>query len=75
MTITVVAKKWGNSIGVIIPREVIEREGIKPEQKLEIDVKGKKTVLQELFGALSFHGKSTEQIMREVREDLKSKYD
>lgn len=72
-TATVMAKKWGNSIGVIIPKEVVEKEGIKPEQQLEINVKGKKTVLEELFGALPFK-KPTEQLLKESRKELESKY-
>ena len=72
-TATVVAKKWGNSIGVILPKVIVQQEGIKPEQKLEIEVKGKKTVLEELFGALPFK-KPTEQLLRESRKELESKY-
>ncbi len=71
-TATVTTKKWGNSIGVIIPKEVVDKEGIKPEQKVEIEIKGKKTVLEELFGALPFK-KTTEQLLKESRE-LESKY-
>ncbi|MBI2145086.1 AbrB/MazE/SpoVT family DNA-binding domain-containing protein [Candidatus Woesearchaeota archaeon] len=71
-TATVVARKWGNSIGVIIPREIVEKEGIKADKRVQIEVKQAKTVLEELFGALPFK-KSTEQLLRESRE-LESKY-
>lgn len=30
------AKKWGSSIGVIIPKKVVEKEKIKEGQKLEM---------------------------------------
>jgi len=30
-----IAKKWGNSIGVLIPKDVAEREKIKDGQSLE----------------------------------------
>jgi hypothetical protein len=34
-----VAKKWGSSIGVVIPSEVVEKERIKPNEKIHIVVK------------------------------------
>lgn len=32
-------RKWGSSIGVIIPRDVVKRENIKPNETLHIIVK------------------------------------
>ncbi len=45
---TVETKKWGNSIGVIIPREVAKRLDLKPGEKLGIDVEKKERV--DFFG-------------------------
>ncbi len=77
VVIAVKTKQWGNSIGIIIPKEVAKEKGIGADEEVLIDIekKSKKTVLQELFGALDFKGKPTEQIMKEIREELKSKYD
>ncbi|MEK6854571.1 MAG: hypothetical protein AABX60_04495 [Nanoarchaeota archaeon] len=77
VVIAVKTKQWGNSIGLIIPKEVAKEKGIGADEEVLIDIekKSKKTVLQELFGALDFKGKPTEQIMKEIREELKSKYD
>lgn len=74
--IAVKTKQWGNSIGLIIPKEVAKEKGIGADEEVLIDIekKSKKSVLQELSGALSFHGKSTEQIMKESRKALESKY-
>jgi antitoxin component of MazEF toxin-antitoxin module len=74
--IAVKTKQWGNSIGIVIPKAVAEEKGIKPDEEVlvEIEKKSKKTVLQELSGALSFHGKPTEQILRESRKWSESKY-
>lgn len=33
------AKKWGSSIGIIIPKEVVEKEKIKEGQEIEIFLK------------------------------------
>lgn len=75
--IAVKTKQWGNSIGLIIPKGVAEAKGIAAGDEVLVDIekKSKKTVLQELFGALDFKGKPTAQIMKEIREELKSKYD
>ena len=70
-------KQWGNSIGIIIPKEVAKEKGIKAEEDVLVEIEKKsqlKTVLQELSGALSFHNKPTEQILRESRKELESKY-
>lgn len=34
-----VAKKWGSSVGIIIPKEVVIGEGIKPNEKICVIVK------------------------------------
>jgi hypothetical protein len=34
-----VARKWGGSIGIILPSDVVERESIKPNEHLKIIVK------------------------------------
>ncbi len=73
MTIQVKTKKWGNSIGIIIPSETIEKFNIKPEEEIIIEIEKKNNILKELFGKAKFK-KSTEQIIKEVREELKSKW-
>ena len=37
--IQAVAKKWGSSIGVVIPKEIIEKNKIKENDKIIIEVK------------------------------------
>lgn len=70
------AKQWGNSIGIIIPKEITKEKGIQVEDEILVELEKKetkKTVLEELSGALLFK-KPTEQILRESREEMKSKY-
>lgn len=73
--IAVKTKQWGNSIGLIIPKEVAKEKGIGVDEEvlIEVEKKSKKTVLEELFGALPFK-KPTEQLLRESRKELESKY-
>ena len=68
MTINVKTKKWGNSIGVIIPSETIEKLNIKPEETITIEVTKKENVLEEMFGKGKFK-KPTAQILKEIREN------
>lgn len=74
MNFEVITKKWGNSIGVIIPSETVEKMSIKPEQKMVLEIKHKENVLKEMFGAGKKIKKPTEQILREIRKDLESKW-
>ncbi|MBI2580779.1 AbrB/MazE/SpoVT family DNA-binding domain-containing protein [Candidatus Woesearchaeota archaeon] len=73
--IAVKTKQWGNSIGIVIPKAVAEEKGIGPDEEVlvEVEKKSKKTVLEELSGALPFK-KPTEQLLRESRKALESKY-
>jgi len=73
MAIEVKTKKWGNSIGVVIPIETAEKLGLKPEQKIIIDIMKKDNVLKELFGSVKFR-KSTKDILKEVRKELEGKW-
>lgn len=67
-------KAWGNSIGVVIPKEDIKKEGLHVDQKVRVIITPVKTLkVKDIFGKLKFD-KSTEQIMKEIDEDLDSKF-
>jgi len=65
-------KKWGNSFGVIIPKEIVQSENLKENQEIEfMIVKNNRNILRESFGTLKRTGnKSTEQMMRELDREL-----
>ena len=42
MEVTAKPKKWGNSIGVIIPKEVLEKEKITLKDELVLHIEKKK---------------------------------
>ena len=73
MAIEVRTKRWGSSIGVVIPSETIERLNIKPDEDIVIEIEKKNNVLKELFGAVKFK-RSTEEILKETRKDMESKW-
>lgn len=68
-TATVVARKWGNSIGVVIPMDVVEKEGIKAEQPISIEVKPVRHPFAKFFGSLKT-GRSVQEIKDELRKEL-----
>ena len=68
-------KKWGNSFGVIIPKEVIDSENFKEDQEIEYiilpDREKSKKIFEETFGILKGKlKKSTEKMMRETDREL-----
>lgn len=73
MTMEAKTKRWGNSIGVVIPAEMAERLNLKPEETVIIDIAKKSNALKELFGAMKTK-KSTEQMLKEARKNLESKW-
>lgn len=42
-------KEWGNSLGVIIPNEIVIKENLKPHEEIVITITKKET-LEDFFG-------------------------
>ncbi len=65
-------KKWGNSFGVVIPREVIENENIKEEENVRlIVIKKSSKVFKETFGiGKGKLKKSGQEFKDEARREL-----
>lgn len=59
-------RKWGSSIGIVLPKEIVEEIGIKPDEKIIMDVK-KKPLAKEFFGKFPHWGKSTQELKEEMR--------
>ena len=62
-------RKWGNSLGITIPKEIVEEENITLKDELVVDIrkKGDITGIRELFGKFKFK-KSAQQIKDEMRK-------
>ena len=65
-------KRWGNSLGIIIPSEAVEIKNIKENDSIKIlIVRGSKKVLKKTFGLLKGKlTKPTQQIKDELRRNL-----
>lgn len=68
MAIEVKLRKWGNSIGVILPKELISKKNLKEDQTIVIEVV-KKADLTRVFGSLKnkkhISGQQFKEIARE----------
>ena len=65
-------KAWGNSIGIIIPREKLNEAGLNVDDEVEIIVKKKRSYVRESFGTYKFKT-STVELMKEIDADLEPK--
>jgi len=55
LEIKVKTKKWGNSIGILIPKEAIRKENIKPDQEVTVLISAKPiTKGNDIWGTLKF---------------------
>ncbi len=72
-------KAWGNSIGLIIPKDDLTAENLGINDEVEIIVRKKQKALRDAFGFLKgAHPKtkkSTDELLKEIDRDLKSRYD
>jgi len=61
------AKKWGNSIGVVLPRNIVKEENIRPNEKVVVDIK-KTHKAKEFFGLLPQWKVDTQKLKDKLRE-------
>ncbi len=67
-------KKWGSSLGIVIPKKAVEELNLRENMEVVIDIKPKENPLKELFGmGMGKTKKSTEQLLKEIR-GKESKY-
>ena len=67
-------RKWGSSIGVVLPKALVEEAGIKPNEKIVIEIK-KRPLAKEFFGKFPDWGKSTQELKDEMRAGWESDSD
>lgn len=61
-------KKWGSSIGIVIPSEIVKKENIKPDETIKVVIK--KTPLAKILLGLGpvKDKRPTEEIIKELRK-------
>tara|TARA_Y100000310_G_C20213862_1_gene592613 strand:+ start:374 stop:595 length:222 start_codon:yes stop_codon:yes gene_type:complete len=62
-------RKWGKSIGVVIPAEAAKQEGIGPDADVTLTLRRKAMPLEKIFGSIKLK-KPVAKIMREIDEEM-----
>ncbi len=60
-------RKWGNSYGVILPKQFLESEHLQEEDVVKINVTAKKADIAKLRGLWKFK-RPIKEIMKEIKE-------
>ncbi|MBI2575504.1 hypothetical protein HYV82_06490 [Candidatus Woesearchaeota archaeon] len=72
-------KAWGNSLGVVVPKEELKAENLGVNDEVEITVKIRENPLRAAFGLVKNAPvktrKSKEELLKEIDEAFKSRYD
>jgi len=73
MEVEAKTKKWGSSIGIIIPKDVVKQERIQEGQDIRINIlTKKKTMGADIFGAFKFK-KTIQDLLDETDKDFEVK--
>jgi len=67
MEVKTTAKKWGSSIGVILPKSIVDSRKIKENDEIIIEIK-KPILAKEVFGILRKWKRQTQKIKEEMRQ-------
>jgi len=71
-------KAWGNSVGIILPKEKLKQENLKQGDVVDVVIH-KKSIFREMYGALKgippSSPKSTDELLKEIDEEFASRYD
>jgi len=65
-----IPRKWGNSIGITLPNEIVEEGDIKTKKEINILIIEKKVNLKEIFGSLKLK-EPTQKIKDKMRAGWK----
>lgn len=69
MEIEATTRKWGNSIVVVIPSNIVNKQNIRENEKVTFKIEKKKGVkVKDVFGLLKEWKRPTEEIIKEARK-------
>ena len=70
-------RSWGNSVGVILPKNILKEEGLSINDEVEIILKKKSSPLRDVFGKLKgFKAKSArskDSMLKKIDIELQSR--
>ena len=67
-------RKWGDSIGVVIPSDLAKDMGFRVGDEVEIELRKSKDIM-DLFGKAKFGGIDTQKLKDQTRAGWHDKYD
>ena len=63
-------KKWGNSLGIILPKKVVDNEDIEENSEVSITIQSiKKAKVKDIFGALKNWRINAQKFKDEIRKE------
>ena len=69
---------WGQSIGIVLPKEALKEEKLNVNDEVEVIVRKRTNPLKDVFGKLKGvkpkTNKSTDELLKEIDKELDSKY-
>ena len=65
-------KKWGNSFGILVPREVIQESRLKEDSRVRIILLPRGKIVRETFGMLKGLKLTGQQVKDNARRELYS---
>ena len=66
-------KQWGNSVGMIIPAEIVKDLSIHPGEEVVVEIKKKENPLKELWGAFKMD-KNWKKEFKKHRKEMEGKW-
>lgn len=66
MGATAKVRKWGSSLGIVLPKKIVEEKKLKENDEVTIEVI-KEADLSEVYGSLNFK-KTTQELKNEARK-------
>lgn len=67
MEIKAIPRKWGNSLAIILPKKIVDKNRIRENQEIKIEIKENPTA-ETIFGMLPKWKKSTQKIKDDMRK-------
>ncbi|MEK6873675.1 MAG: AbrB/MazE/SpoVT family DNA-binding domain-containing protein [Nanoarchaeota archaeon] len=72
MEVKTIARKWGNSIAIILPKSVVETNKIRENDEITIEVK-RRVLAGEMFG--KFPEWKSKKTTQELKDEMRKGWD
>lgn len=70
MKVQTILRKWGNSMGIVIPKDIIEKEKLREGEEVTVIIENKND-LNVIFGSLKDWKIDSQKVKEELRKGWK----